>query len=152
MSKQVTNYVKSGKYEGRDIIVSSSLNYKSHVSIMGGSSITKEYVTKLEVLNRSSESGAIGGAIVAGALGAIIGASMADILVKIYWSDGNESIALVTSSMYNEMLVSITKTLEELKNPPVTPKEMTKGDKIALGCVVAIIVFIVLLHIYANSL
>lgn len=76
----------------------------------------QKYITKLEVSNVNiinttntvDKSSVIGGAIIAGGVGALVGATPStELLIEICWNNGQKSIAKVTKETFDLMIIGL---------------------------------------------
>lgn len=97
-------------------------------------SLTKNNVDHIDVINSANTpvGNALKGAIVAGAVGALVASStITEILVEIVWKDGQTSIARVSKEVFEAIIVGIRKVYseEQLKSLQKQREEKHKKEQ-----------------------
>lgn len=113
---------------------------------------TKVLVADIKLVNSTTEvdtSAVFRGAMMAGAMGALAGASAStEILVEIFWKNGEKSIAKVTRSIFERMLVGVNTEYTEEQVKQIGDYRREKevadhGNDNVKAFVIMIVVFIV---------
>lgn len=134
------NLIKSGAYSGYHILPV-TINNREYACIKElNMPLTRSKVKSIEVLNGNTGNHAIQGAVIGGVAGAIVGSQISDMLIKITWQNGSESVAEVRSGMYS--IMQSTLYLPEISSESVKKEQdNTKMIGIIIGIIWLVVYF-----------
>ncbi len=111
--------------------------------------ITKNLVSSVNLINSTTEvntSGVLTGAAIAGAVGALASiGSVTEILVEINWNNGEKSIAKVSKSVFERILIGLgndytQSDIKNIENERINNKSESEKNALMIATAVTLVV------------